>query len=67
MLFIVPYIFPSRNQMPAVIAHVLIEVFFSSCKFPEWLIWAYITVSMQYSSGLLYPKCKHHVCTAGLF
>lgn len=28
MLFIVPYIFPSCNQMPAVIAHVLIEVSF---------------------------------------
>lgn len=33
MLFIVPYIFPSRNQMPAVIAHVLIEVFFLHANF----------------------------------
>lgn len=59
--------FPSCNQMPAVIAHVLIEGFFSLCKFWEWLIREYITVSMHYSCGLVYPECKHSVCTAGLF
>lgn len=57
--------------MPAVIAHVLIEVvfsfFFSSllCKFLECLIGVYITVNMHYSSGILHRRCKHYVCTVG--
>lgn len=67
-----PVYFPSCNQMPAVIAHVLIEVVFFFplsllCKFLECLIGVYITVSMHYSAGLVYCQCKQTRCTEGLF
>lgn len=60
-------VFPSCNQMPAAIAHVLIEVVFFSllCKFLECLIGVYITVSIHYSSGLFFPH-KRTICTEGL-